>query len=122
MREQNLILILPIVIAMLPFWLWIIVFELRRHAALGDAPPPEDAGGGNRDHLSFMAVAVVSVALFYLFGAIPATVVTLVASLLVLHIRSPRILIGMPCVVIVVLWLVFVEIFGIRIPLFLSPL
>lgn len=122
MRQQNLILILPVVIAMLPFYLWIIVFELRRHAALGDAPPSEAASGGNRDHLAFMAVSLGSVALFYLFGAIPATVVTLVVSLLVLHIRSPRILIAMPCVVIFVLWVVFVAIFGIRIPLFLSPL
>lgn len=122
MRAQNLILIQPVVVAMIPFYLWVIGFEIRRYrAVLRGEDVVQPAVPANRDHLKFMALAVATVVLFHFFGAVPATLVALVASLLILRINGPLILIGVPLVTTAVLWLVFIRVFGIRMPLFLAP-
>lgn len=120
MRDQNLVMIRPVVVTMIPFYFWIVVFEVRRHLGIGSAPAAAPAPANN-DHLKLMAIAVLSVALFYLFGAIPATVIVLFASLLGLGVRKPVILAAVPVVTTLVLWLVFIETFGIRMPLFHVP-
>jgi hypothetical protein len=122
MREQNLILIQPVVIAMIPFYVWVVVFELRRYRTVrAGAGPACGQAPANSDHLRFMAICVVSFPLFYLFGAVPATLVALGASLFTLGMRRPIALIGTSVMVTAVLWLVFVELFGIRMPLVQSP-
>jgi hypothetical protein len=122
MRAQNLILVRPVVVAMIPFYLWIVVWEIRRHVALpaGQAAAPP-ATASIRDQVAFMGASVVSVPLFYVFGAVPATAVLLVASLWILRFRKPLVLILVPVLTSLLLWLIFVQVFGIRIPLFLVP-
>ena len=123
MREQNLILILPVVVAMVPFYLWVLAFEIRRYRQAlvdaGEAPAPAEQGG--YEHLYFMGVSIVSVAAFYLFGAVPATIAAMVGGLFLLGVRNPLLLLLLPVGTVLVLWFVFVMGFGIRIPLFLFP-
>lgn len=122
MRAQNLILVRPVVVAMLPFYLWIIVWEIRRHSVLPAAQEVGIPAAVNaRDQVAFMSVSVVSVPLFYLFGAVPATAVLLVVSMWILRFRRPVVLIVAPVLTSLLLWLIFVQVFGIRMPLFLTP-
>jgi hypothetical protein len=130
MREQNLILIQPVVLIMIPFYLATIWFEYRRYRKeLENAAPArlvgeranEDANlqeNANRNQIIFMVIAALSVAGFYILGAIPATILLIVAGLLVLGERRPLVITITAAVTTFVLWLVFVELFGIRMPLF----
>jgi hypothetical protein len=121
MREQNLILIRPVVLAMIPFYLWVVGYEIGRYRRIVRIGGRDQARHGSNEHLAFMAVAVASVVGFYLFGAIPATIATLIAGLLVLGVRQAPILVLLPLAVTLALWLVFAQGFGIRIPLFTVP-
>lgn len=130
MREQNLILIEPVVIIMIPFYLATLWFEYRRYRkGLEKAAPVRSARetvrndanlqqNAGRNQILFMAVAALSVAGFYLLGAIPATILLIAAGLLVLGERRPLVIVITAAVTTFVLWLVFVELFGIRMPLF----
>lgn len=134
MREQNLILIEPVVILMIPFYLGALFYEYRRYvkevaaarlAAVASSPETRrnEAGDGEianatRNQALFLVTAAVSVAGFYILGAIPATILLIVAGLLILGVRKPLPLIVTPLVTTLVLWAVFIEIFGIRMPLF----
>ncbi len=130
MREQNLILIEPVVIIMIPFYLATLWFEYGRYRKeLAKAAPVRRANetvrndanlqkNAERNQILFMAVAALSVAGFYLLGAIPATILLIVAGLLVLGERRPLVIAATAAVTTFVLWLVFIELFGIRMPLF----
>jgi hypothetical protein len=130
MREQNLILIEPVVIIMIPFYLATLWFEYRRYRKeLAKAAPVRRANetvrndanlqkNAERNQILFMAVAALSVAGFYLLGAIPATILLIVAGLLVLGERRLLVIAATAAVTTFVLWLVFIELFGIRMPLF----
>lgn len=131
MREQNLILIEPVVLLMIPFYLATLWFEYRRYQkelseARLRAPVPAAPKSGNetanaeRNQILFMVVAAAAVAGFYLLGAIPATILLIVAGLLVLGERRPMVIAITSLVTTFVLWLVFIELFGIRMPLFPS--
>ena len=118
MREENLILIQPVVIFMLGCYVSVLVFEVRRYrkltAEVGAAAPRE----GIARELQFIALAVVGAALFWAFGAIPATLAVLAAGMLVLRVRGPVTLIVTSAVTTLLLWAIFVQGFGIRMPLF----
>lgn len=130
MREQNLILIEPVVIIMIPFYLATLWFEYRRYRkemeALSSRTTPVGETGGNanlqenagRNQALFMGVAVLGVACFYILGAILATLIVITAGLLALGERRPMIIVITPLATTAVLWLVFIQIFGIRMPLF----
>jgi len=122
MRDQNLILIYPVVIAMLPFYLSVVLYEVRRYRRITAG---SDGLGTPRassyEHIGFMVVAAAGVGAFYLFGGIPATVGILAGGLLVLGVRQPLPLILIPPGVTLALWLVFIKGFGIRMPLWLAP-
>jgi hypothetical protein len=130
MREQNLILIEPVVLIMIPFYLATIWFEYRRYRKeLENAVPVSLTGerakkdanrqdNANRNQIIFMVVAALSVPGFYILGAIPATILLILAGLLVLGERRPLVIAITTAVTTFVLWLVFVELFGIRMPLF----
>lgn len=130
MREQNLILIQPVVLIMIPFYLATLWFEYRRYRKeMAKAVPAEKAtktvladanlqANANRNQFLFMGVAALGVAGFYLLGAIPATLLLIVAGLLVLGERRPMVIAITAGVTTFVLWLVFVQLFGIRMPLF----
>jgi hypothetical protein len=129
MREKNLILIQPVVLIMIPFYFATLWYEFRRYrkelatamstrtvaAKADDANLQENAG---RNQFLFMAVAALGVAGFYLLGGIPATILLIVAGLLVLGERRPSVIAVTALVTTFVLWLVFIELFGIRMPLF----
>lgn len=122
MRAQNLILVRPVVVAMLPFYLWVIVWEIRRHSVLPAAQAAGIPAAVNaRDQVAFMSVSVISVPLFYLVGAVPATAALLVVSMWILRFRRPVVLFLVPVLTSVSLWLIFIQVFGIRMPLFLMP-
>lgn len=128
MREQNLILIEPVVLIMIPFYLATLWYEYRRyrkelvaagakvHVAV--VKSENDAANPERNQIIFMGVAAASVAGFYVLGAIPATIILIVAGLLVLGERRPKVIVITAAVTTFVLWLVFIELFGIRMPLF----
>lgn len=130
MREKNLILIQPVVLIMIPFYLATLWYEFRRYRKeLKTAKPPltgarTEAVDGNiqenagRNQLLFMAVAALSVVAFYLLGGIPATILLIVSGLLVLGERRPTVIAITALATTFVLWLVFIELFGIRMPLF----
>lgn len=131
MREQNLILIRPVVLVMIPFYFATIFFEVRRYRAelKKVVPAVTPAAGRQRDEAStsgnqslnqaiFMAVAAASVAGFYILGAIPATILLIVSGLLVLGERRPVVIAITASVTTFVLWFVFIQLFGIRMPLF----
>jgi len=136
MREQNLILIQPVVVLMIPFYLAAIFFEYRRYmremasartAAVDSTPErdPEESAVQQmpravRNQAIFMGMAAVSVVGFYVLGAIPATLLMILAGLLILGVRRPIILVGAPLITTLVLWAIFVEMFGIRMLLFPS--
>lgn len=130
MREQNLILIQPVVLLMVPFYLATLWFEYRRYrkelentasqrgtseSAAADANLQENAV---RNQILFMAVAALSVAGFYILGGIPATILLIVTGLLVLGERRPLVIAITAAVTTFALWFVFIELFGIRMPLF----
>ncbi len=58
---------------------------------------------------------------FYLFGAVPATLLSVAGGMFLLRIRRPIQLITIPVVTTAALWLVFIELFGVRMPLFMWP-
>jgi hypothetical protein len=121
MREKNLILILPVVVAMVPFYFWVIYFEIQKFRSERSQPSPAPAAAVQHDHIVFMAVSVASVALFYLFGAVPATIISIFLGMFLLRIRRPLLLAAVPVLMTLVLWGIFVEGFGVRMPLFAFP-
>jgi hypothetical protein len=106
---------------MMPFYLWVVVYEIRRYRQISPRDGDSERKEGDTNDLAFMAVAIASVAAFSFFGAVPATIATLVAGLVVLGVRQASILVLLPPGVTIVLWLVFAQGFGIRVPLFLLP-
>lgn len=128
MREQNLILIEPVVLIMIPFYLATLWFEYRRYRKELEAAGARahviavknenEAANPERNQIIFMLVAAASVAGFYVLGAIPATILLIVAGLLVLGERRPTVIAITALATTFVLWLAFIELFGIRMPLF----
>lgn len=130
MREQNLIMIQPVVLIMIPFYLATIWFEYGRYrkelekagaVRRADEPAKADANvqdNATRNQMIFMAVAALSVVGFYNLGAIPATMLLIIAGLLVLGERRPLVVAITATVTTFVLWLVFIQLFGIRMPMF----
>ena len=127
MRELNLILIEPVVILMVPFYLGTLNFEYRRYrkelaAALASTRGPDSGGqseleNAGRNQVFFLALAAVSVAAFYTLGGLIATVFMIVGGMMILGVRKPMPLIITPVVTTFFLWLVFIKIFSIRMPL-----
>lgn len=129
MRDLNLILIEPVVYLMIPFYLGTLHFEYRRYRKLLAAadgrevvPAVADEGelmpNATRNQVRFLAMAAVSVAAFYIFGALIATVFMIVGGMMILGVRRPVPLIVTPVVTTFFLWLVFIELFDIHMPLF----
>jgi ABC-type Fe3+-siderophore transport system permease subunit len=129
MRDLNLILIEPVVFLMIPFYLGALHFEYRRYrkqlaAAQGPGPVQvvvdegEMMPNATRNQVRFLAMAAISVAAFYIFGALIATVFMIVGGMMILGVRRPVPLIVTPIVTTFFLWLVFIELFDIHMPLY----
>lgn len=130
MRELNLILIEPVVFLMVPFYLGALHFEYRRYRAAlavahdarrGPDPVAQDGDimpNASRNQARFLAMAAVSVVAFYVFGALLATVFMILGGMMILGVRRPVPLIVTPIVTTFVLWLVFIELFDIHMPLY----
>ena len=116
MREQNLILIQPVFFFVALCYVLIVIFEIRRFRSVPRAEDGKEFAFAR--HLQFMAVAIGGAVLFPIFGAVPATVALLCGGMLVLGVRNP-VTIGVTTVVTTaVLWLVFIQAFGMRMELF----
>lgn len=129
MRELNLILIEPVVFLMVPFYLGTVHFEYRRYRkelamahGTGLGPVVADDGdlmpNASRNQVRFLVLAAVSVAAFYIFGALLATVFMIVGGMMILGVRRPAPLIITPIVTTFLLWLVFIKLFDIHMPLY----
>lgn len=120
MREQNLILIQPVVVCMLAFYASIIVFEIRRYRRILERKHSENSAHGvvEAKQLYFIALAIAGAGAFWAFGAFVASVLILSGGMLLLGVRRPMIIVVVPLLTILVLWFVFVQGFGVRMPLF----
>lgn len=130
MRELNLILIEPVVFLMIPFYLGALHFEYRRYqkeialaksaGAMRVTVPDEGdvMPNASRNQVLFLALAAVSVAAFYIVGALLATVFMILGGMMILGVRRPAPLIITPILTTFILWLVFIKLFEIRMPLY----
>lgn len=127
-RDRNLLLIGPVVLALIPCYLAVLVHEFRRlpERSTTEAPEPADVAVGepwvrrirqNRT-LHFIALAIVLVPALSLFGAIPVTAGFVLLGLLVLGVRKISLLVLVPAGTTAGLWAAFVLGLGIRIPLY----
>lgn len=122
MRDQNLILIQPVVIFLLGCYVLVIGWEIRRHLRLAKDLPPAGQGGGDiAKQIALIVIAIAGAALFRLLGAIPATLFVLVAGMLALGVRRPLVILLVSALTTSLLWLVFIKAFGMRMPLFIVP-
>lgn len=121
MRDQNLILIQPVVFVIFGCYVLVVIFELRRYRTmLRQGRPTEEIAPRSwyrNKRLHFMAVAGIGVALFPFAGAIPATLFSVLSGMLVLGVRNVLVLVAVPLCTTTLLWAVFVQGFGIRMPL-----
>jgi hypothetical protein len=130
MRDLNLILIEPVTFLMIPFYIGTIYFEYSRYrkqiALARGASGEQTTGTGDstrsatHDQVRFLAMAAVSVAAFHILGALLATLFMIVAGMFILGVRRPVPLIVTPIVTIFLLWVVFIQLFNIRMPLYPS--